>query len=101
MQKLQEVAYYVRSKNAGPFWLTIDIFFSTTEAYEKIKVSKNINVQNVARLYHVPEDKVKVFYVDSINVIKFSFPRPKPQGNKYENDMHGGQQYVRLINVEV
>lgn len=101
MQKLQEVADYVRSKNAGPFWLTIDIFCSTKEAYEKVKGSKNINVQNVARLYHVSEDKVKVFYVDSINVIKFSFPRPKPQGNKYENDMHGGQQYARLINVEV
>ena len=33
--RLGDVASYIRSKNAGPFWLTIDIFFANEVAYEK------------------------------------------------------------------
>jgi hypothetical protein len=101
MATIGESAKYIRSKNAGPFWVTIDIFCETKEAYEKIKFSPNINVQAISRLYSVEEKSVKVFYVDSINVVKFSFPRHMPQGHKYENDMHYGQQYILLADAEV
>ncbi len=101
MATVQEIARYVRSKNAGPFWVTIEIFCETTEAYEKIKNSRNITPQKIAELYHVDVNKVKVFYVNSIKVIKFSYPRPMPQGHKYENDMHSGQQYIYLADAEV
>lgn len=101
MATVKEVARYVRSKNAGPFWVTIEIFCETREAYEKIRLSKNITAQKVADLYNVDLNKVKVFYIDNINVIKFSYPRPIPQGHKYENDMHAGQQYIRLADAEV
>ena len=35
MSKLSDVAYYVRSKNAGPFWVTIDIFCNNEESYKR------------------------------------------------------------------
>ncbi|AOT71320.1 DUF4387 domain-containing protein [Geosporobacter ferrireducens] len=95
MTKVRDVARYVRSKNAGPFWATLEIFCDTKEDYEKIKNSK-VTARKIAELYNVDESKVKVFYVDNINVIKFSFPRSIPQGHKYENDMHFGQQYILL-----
>lgn len=98
---VKDIARYVRSKNAGPFWVTIEIFCETKEAYVKIKFSPNINAQTIAGLYGVDEKSVKVFYVDSINVIKFSYPRPMTQGHKYENDMHSGQQYILLADTEV
>lgn len=101
MATVKEIARYVRSKNAGPFWVTIEIFCETEEAYEKIKQSKHITPAKVAELYQVDVNKVKVFYVDNIHVIKFSYPRPMPQGYKYENDMHAGQQYIRLADAEV
>jgi hypothetical protein len=101
MAKLKDVAYYVKSKNAGPFWGTLEIYFDSKETYEKIKKSNNISAQKVAELYNVSESKVKVFYVENLNVIKFSFPRRIPQGHKYENDMHFGQQYILLEEVEI
>lgn len=101
METIKDVARYVRSKNAGPFWVTIEIFCETQEAYDKIKGSPNITPRKVAELYSVDENLVKVFYVDSLNVIKFSYPRPKPEGHKYENDMHSGQQYIFLADTEL
>jgi hypothetical protein len=34
-------------------------------------------------------------------VVKISYPRARPQGGACERDMHGGQQYVRLLDVEL
>lgn len=101
MALLKDVAQYVRSKNAGPFWVTLEIFCGSGEAYEQIKLSENISTENVARLYKVNEEDIQVFYLPSIYVIKYSFPRPFPSGYRYENDMHYGQQYRIIEEVEV
>jgi hypothetical protein len=101
MAQVKELATYVRSKNAGPFWATVEIFCDNDESYNTIKGSPNITREKVAALYHADAAHVKVFYVDSIRVIKFSFPRLLPSGHKYENDMHTGQQYIRLAETEV
>ena len=38
---LGETASYVRSKNAGPFWMTIDIFCCSEAAYRQIKAAES------------------------------------------------------------
>ncbi len=101
MTALKDVARYVRSKNAGPFWVTVEIFCETAQDYEMIKSSPNLSPEKVSELYHVDPDKMKIFYLDDLYIIKYSFPRPQPQGHKYENDMHAGQQYIRLTDVEI
>ena len=101
MAKIQDLAQYVRSKNAGPFWVTLEIFCDNDEAYRRIKKSPNIAPEKVAALYGAKTGMVKSFYIDNLRVIKFSYPRPKPSGHKYENDMHAGQQYIRLAETEV
>ena len=100
MAKLNELARYVRSKNAGPFWATIDVFFDDEAVYEQVKHS-NIQEPLIAQLYGVSAESVKKFYCDSIRVIKFSWPRALPSGNPQEYDMHFGQQYVFLAETEV
>ncbi|MDR1443859.1 MAG: DUF4387 domain-containing protein [Treponema sp.] len=101
MAKVEDIANYVRSKNAGPFWITFEIFCDTGEAYKKITSSPNLTGEKVAELYGVNASDMKVFEIDSLRVKKYSFPRPLPSGHKYENDMHCGQQYIRLAEVEV
>lgn len=101
MSKVKEIAKYVRSKNAGPFWLTIDIFCDNDEAYHAIKASPNLTGEKIADMYGVAPQSVRVFHIDAIRVVKYSFPRPTPQGSMYENDMHGGQQYVLLAEATV
>jgi hypothetical protein len=34
-------------------------------------------------------------------MLKISFPRKKPQGWMGERDMHAGQHYARLLDVEI
>jgi hypothetical protein len=101
MTKVQDLAQDVRSKNAGPFWVTLEIFCANDVAYAQIKGSPNVTQENVARLYGVDAGMMKKFDMDSIRVIKFSYPRPQPSGHKYENDMHTGQQYIRLAEMEL
>jgi len=101
MSTVQDIATYVRSKNAGPFWVTLEIFCKDDESYQMMKNSPNLTKEAVAKIYAVDPTKMKSFYIDNIYVIKFSYPRPKPSGHKYENDMHTGQQYVRLAEVEI
>jgi hypothetical protein len=101
MAKIQDLAQYVRSKNAGPFWVTLEIFCDNDESYSRIKNSPNIAPQKVAALYGTNPCMIKSFYIDNLRVIKFSYPRPMSSGHKYENDMHAGQQYIRIAEVEV
>ncbi|PWA08022.1 DUF4387 domain-containing protein [Pueribacillus theae] len=101
MTKLGQLAKYVRSKNAGPFWVTIDIFCETEETFRRLKNSINLNRRLISNIYHVVEESVKIFYIEKLHVIKISFPRSVPQGHKFEKDMHSGQQYVQLLDVIV
>ena len=101
MAKVKDIATYVRSKNAGPFWVTFEIFCGDDESYNKIKHSPNVSKEKVGELYGVDPEKIKEFVIDTIRVIKYSYPRPKPSGHKYENDMHSGQQYIRLADLEI
>ncbi|MBU5627022.1 DUF4387 domain-containing protein [Oscillibacter sp. MSJ-2] len=101
MAKLREVTKYIRSKNAGPFWVTLEIFCDGEREYEQVKASKNVSAATIARLYHTKESDVQIFYIPNIFVIKISFPRPYPSGYRYERDMHYGQQYRLLAEVEL
>jgi hypothetical protein len=101
MPRLKDVARYVRSKNAGPFWVTVDIFFDGPETYARHKADPALSAEAVAALYGVDPARVKRFEVDDLNVIKLSYPRTAPQGGVVERDMHSGQQYVPLLDVEL
>lgn len=87
MTELGQIAQKVRSKNAGPFWLTIDIFCGSTEVFER--VSKGVTDEAVARLYGVDRQLMKRFDIADLNVVKISIPRPAVQGTRADRDMHG------------
>ena len=101
MPKLGEVCRHVRSKNAGPYWVTVDLFFRDEGAYHAYKDDPALCPRTFANLYGADERAVKLIQVDSLAVVKVSYPRPKPQGWQGERDMHGGQQYVSLLGVQL
>ena len=101
MTKLREVCRAIRSKNAGPFWITVDLFFDGPETYERYRSDRAIGAAAVAALYGVESQYVRRFEIDSLNVVKLSFPRLSPQGGAAERDMHGGQQYVPMLELEL
>ena len=60
----------VRSKNAGPFWLTIDIFCGDRQVFDHVR--SRLNTDRVAALFRQSADNLKRFDIDDLNVIKFS-----------------------------
>jgi hypothetical protein len=94
MVKLRDVCRHVRSKQAGPFWITFDIFFDGRDSQ-----SAALSSAQFARLYGTDPARVKHIPVADLEMVKISYPRATPQGGMVERDMHAGQQYVRLLDV--
>ncbi|MDQ1510691.1 MAG: hypothetical protein QOG50_2535 [Actinomycetota bacterium] len=90
------LAELVRSKNAGPFWQTIDIFFSTDENYRAVAENPSLDANTIARLYRVAPDTIRIYRLPDIRVVKVSFPRPTKQGGIHDRDMHAGQQHIPM-----
>ena len=87
MANLGEIVEKVRSKNAGPFWLTVDIFCGTASAFDQI--CEGLSTARVAKVFETDADALKRFEIPSLNVVKFSLPRPETQGSIADRDMHG------------
>lgn len=101
MTRLTDVCRYVRSKNAGPFWITIDLFFKDEASFAAYADCTALNCAGLAGAFGVDEAVAKRFAIPSLNVVKFSYPRVYPQGGALERDMHGGQQFVDILDLEV
>ena len=101
MIRLEEAARYVRSKNAGPFWVTFDIFFTNHETFKRYHEAPELADAAIADLYGVAAGSIRRFPVPSLSVLKISIPRTAPQGGELERDMHSGQLFVPLLGVKL
>jgi hypothetical protein len=99
MPKLKDVCRHIRSKQAGPFWITFDIYFNSRENFNRYCDDEALSTEAFASLYGADPTLVKRIPVPQLDMIKISYPRPTPQGGMVERDMHAGQQYVRLSNI--
>ena len=96
---LGELADQVRSKNAGPFWITMDVFFGSEPDYTFVTTSGVLSPQAIGRLYQVGPATVKYFQLPGILAVKISFPRRVTAGSFDDRDLHAGQQYVPLAGL--
>lgn len=101
MKKLYEFTQLIRSKNAGPFIITIDIIFKDEITYKKVMSTGVLSVSNIARLYNVEVDEIKRHEVPLANALKFSYPRRHPSGDFLDDDLYGCQKHRRLVEIEV
>ena len=99
--KVREVCRSVRSKQAGPFWVTIDMFFDGPESFSRYARGGALSPALFARIYGADPSTVKTFAVEDLAMVKTSFPRTTPAGGVEERDLHSGQQYARLLDVEL
>lgn len=100
-QTLDDIADLVRAKNAGPFWLTLDVFLPSDEAFDRVCASDVVDPDVIASLYKSTPDKVRIFPMPALRAIKISFPRPVVQGSFADRDMHSGQQHVLLAAIAI
>lgn len=91
----------VRAKNAGPFWLTLDIFLARDEDYELLIASGVLTPDRIGALYRVPADQVQIFELPLLRAVKISFPRAVTAGSFEDRDQHAGQQHIPLRNLRL
>lgn len=96
---LGELALEVRAKNAGPFWVTMELFMRDADGYAAVADETFINEEVIARLYDVDPAGIQIFRIPALNVVKISFPRPVAQGSLRDRDIHAGQHHVPLASL--
>jgi hypothetical protein len=101
MTQLHELARLIRSKNAGPFELTIDVMFETREAYERVRNSGMLSIERMAAVYHVDPALVTSFEAEVALAIKISIPRPMASGSLHDTDIFGGQFHSPIVRLEI
>lgn len=99
MPEIGRIADKVRSKNAGPFWLTIDIFAGSPDAFRQIR--DGLSTDRVATALRVAPETIKRFDIEALNVIKISLPRPVVQGHVTDRDMHGAAWAAVIAELDI
>lgn len=96
---LKDVANVIRSKNAGPFELTLDVLLKDEQTFEMLRSADIINKKMIADLYRIPEeDVISIVYFPNAKAIKATIVRPLPSGALGERDVYGAQQHAPLVN---
>lgn len=99
---MQSLAKIVRSKNSGPFELTLDILFDDREIYDRVVKADVLNRDTIKRLYRLrEEDIVVLMYFEPALAWKCTFKRPWAQGSVGERDTFGAQQHAPLLDIIV
>jgi uncharacterized protein DUF4387/acyclic terpene utilization AtuA family protein len=100
--RLLDMAFVIRSKDAGINRLTFDIIFTSAENYEAALHSNTFTKDSVAKILNVPVNRVVgTFFVDSCNAIKISIDRPNISASTDERDVFGAQQQAALERLRI
>lgn len=99
--KLYEIASVVRSKNAGPFFLTFDVMFPDKATYEKVKPMGILNKKLMSDLYNIPLKDIRFYEFSPAFAFKWTIRRPIYSGDVGDSDIYGAQQHAHLMNVEI
>lgn len=102
MEKLVDIATVLRSKNSGPFSITLDILFDTMEKFKRVQEANIITKERIASLYNIHESDVTelVFFEKGLG-IKITFNRKISSGTVGDRDVYGAQQHAPLFDLAV
>lgn len=99
--RLYDCATVIRSKNAGPFTLTIDLVLPNAATFRRVRDAESLRPGSIAALYHVPADRVRVVPFERVLTIKVTLPRATGSGAVGDRDVYGCQQHFPLADVPV
>jgi hypothetical protein len=101
MPRIRDIAQACKSKNAGPFEVTIDVVFADRAVFEKVRATKILGPDLFAKLYKLkPEDVLFTEYPAGY-AFKATLPRLVASGDIGDTDVYGAQQHAPLLDVEI
>ena len=99
---LRDLVAIVRSKNAGPFRLTLDILFADEGVFRRVSRSGLITAESIASLYRIPVQQVTNFVIfDPGRAIKATLMRSVSSGSVGDGDVYGAQQHAPLLDIRL
>ena len=99
MKKLIDYTKILRSKNAGPLFITFDLIFNDRESMNY--VLNALTKEQVAAAYDVAVEKIDIIAYEVVNSIKITFPRKNISGSLADHDIYGCQQHMPLAGIEL
>jgi hypothetical protein len=100
MTRLFELAKVLRSKNSGPFMITLDILFDKAENYRRVVESGVVSPETVCAAYGLDKrDLCGIYFFDAALGIKISYNRAVSSGTCGERDVYGAQQHAPLMEL--
>ena len=99
--KLIEIARVIRSKNAGPTTLTVDLMFNDSEGFKRALAAPSLAPDAIAPLYTLRPEQVEVIPYPAALAIKIVMDRKVVAGNPGDRDVYGAQQHAPFLGVEI
>ena len=99
--RLSDLAQVIRSKNAGPRRLTMDLMFATDADYQRVVQSPALSRESIGSLYGLPANDVTVIPYPVGRAIKIVLARPIMAGDPGDRDVYGAQQHAPLLGIEI
>lgn len=97
--RLRDAARVIRSKNAGPTQVTIDLMFDDPKLYARALAAPSMKPAAIAQRYGVADAEVIPY--PAANAIKIVLPRRVIAGTPGDTDVYGAQQHRPMIDVEI
>ena len=101
MTLIRDLAKVCKSKNAGPFDLTIDVVFGDDATFDRVAATGVLCPGLFARLYGVEEADVLFTPYPAGRAFKATLPRLVPAGEIGDTDVYGAQQHAPLLDIDI
>lgn len=99
--KLLEAARVIRSKNAGPTTLTVDLMFNDHNGYERALAAPALKPEVLASLYGLRPEQVEVIPYPPALAMKIVMDRRIVAGDPGDRDVYGAQQHGPMLELEI
>ena len=101
MALIKDIAQICKSKNAGPFNVTVDILFEDHDMYRAVKATGVLTPALFSKLYGVAEGDILFTPYDPAAAFKITFPRAVPAGDIGDTDVYGCQQHAPVLDIDI
>jgi hypothetical protein len=102
MDRLVDLAKMLRSKNSGPFLITLDVLFDKEENYRRVIKSGLITPETICRIYGLEKkDLCGIVFFDTALGIKITYNRSISSGTAGDRDVYGAQQHAPLMELKI
>lgn len=101
-KSLYDLAKVIRSKNSGPFQITLDVLFDDAQLYAYVKASGIVTAERIAALYHFHPQRIRnIVFFDPALGFKITFDREISSGTCGDRDVYGAQQHIPLAALRI